>query len=211
MKPMNIGLGKLNQNCNDDSGGADQQLQWLCSTTRNWTLSRIGVVSLGIMFASVSIFVASSRPFFKKPVKLSKPKWDEKLNHPSRTTCEQTPIFPFRVGCPSSCTELRHDDLTNQTEHDFYRTALMFYFGQADKYPLGGPMPPRTAYATGINFQCSQELVHNFVEATHSLKEQSEQTFGNRIHVDRVPEIHLSLMYLCCLTKDEAMMANQLF
>lgn len=74
-------------------------------------------------------------------------------------------------------------------------------------------MPQPSAYSKGINFQCNEALVHNFVEASDWLERETlllPPRQSQRLVTQKQRRIHVSLAYLCCLTKEEIQWAHQI-
>ena len=144
--------------------------------------------------------------------------WEEGLLH-NLPTCQKTNIQPFRDGCPATCQNYRPNEVikTNTTrgiherEQPLNHLSVFWAFGQPYKYEnVGmGDLPETTAYDVGINYQCSEEFVRSFGHAVEHLNYEATDKIPG-IECRGARRMQLDLMYLCCLTRSQAFMAQHL-
>ena len=136
------------------------------------------------------------------------PQWECEINTTTNNgppSCPQTVIFPFKVGCPAVCNRT---DLDNNSSgsglQPLYRFGLEWYFGQTNISLQG------LGYDGGINFQSvPSSFVNQFATVMMNLENRAKEVLGPTTQFKRQERIHISLMYLCCLTKNEIYLARE--
>lgn len=120
--------------------------------------------------------------------------------------CQQTRFQPFNVGCPKECLS-RRQDLKNTPQEPMYRMNLAWYLGDPWKYNPILPMEEQTYMYPPTSDQFLQTFV-NFSQSYQSYV--SHHSHLNELHVNLQRQMHISLLYFCCLTKQEARKTHEL-
>ena len=132
------------------------------------------------------------------------PRYREKFHfHPElfheEPRCQKTLHFPFRVGCPADCTPYSGFP-------EGRRLTMQWYFGEPIKYEPKLSLEQQVSYYNrGRNFQCPKEFVGTFQKANRDAVARGNRTIPApdlRFHLQK--SMHLSLVYLCCLTKEQS-------
>lgn len=115
-------------------------------------------------------------------------------------TCSKTEIFPFDVGCPCNCATYRPDipDTSNTT---FYRFSVSWSLGDLDAYRN------RSKTISRNSFHGNEHVARFFLETEQKVSSQVDNRVRNTglppLEKELQSTLHVSMSYMCCLTKPE--------
>lgn len=158
-----------------------------------------------------------SRNALRKKTRIN---WEKGLIH-NLPTCQSTNIQPLRDECPTTCEAYRPNEvlvtntstagITREREIPLYHISVFWAFGQSGTHQkVGmGELPEKTAYDVGVNFQCSEEFVRSFSHAVEHINYEATDKIPG-IESRGVRRMQLDLSNYCCLTRQQAFMAQHL-
>lgn len=208
---------------NDDANGKGYKKRFsggVAPLLRSIWLQHGNKIIFLILFTICLVVYRGSR--HKKKVK-----WNPKLmfttnqkhKQQSHGTCNKPMYIPFIEGCPVKCKDYRKDPiLASKDEHriqnpKYFRLSVYWALGQPNVYHDHGFIPDNDkflAYDVGLNFQCNEAFVKAHTHTSKEISNQLNTIFPGPIWAAPRPvkTMVLDLMYLCCLTQEEAYKAR---
>lgn len=116
------------------------------------------------------------------------------------TSCSKTEIFPFDTGCPCNCASYRPDnsDTSNTT---FYRFSVSWNLGELDSYRNHSESISRNSFHGNGN------VAKFFLDTERRISSQIDDRVRSKglalLEKELQSNLHVSMSYMCCLTKPE--------
>lgn len=210
-------------------------------STRRAKIQTVALFALGIVLFSFTLglrhnyFFSSEESSTIIPTQQAKNfPWNPELMHHLPDQCEKTLVFPFRVGCPSSCdnylnassksTSLyksasQSKDPSTQRQREplpyYYRIHMAWDFGKVLWYD---PQQHENETEHPRRFRAPLSMVRRFVQSSDRLTAQvqrqakklglnatqDDSPLQEQLFIKPQTKMHLSLAYFCCIPEEDA-------